>query len=91
MAAVSASENKQLLSDLKSALYAAKICSYAQGFMLLREAAKEYKWDLNYGDIALMWRGGCIIGTVYQIEGKAHVEMVWLFFEFRTSTKDTHS
>ncbi|RUY14797.1 NADP-dependent phosphogluconate dehydrogenase, partial [Mesorhizobium sp. M7A.F.Ca.CA.001.13.2.1] len=38
-----------------------KIISYAQGYMLMRAAAKEYKWDLNYGGIALMWRGGCII------------------------------
>lgn len=43
------------------ALYASKIISYAQGFMLLREAAKEAGWNLNYAGIALMWRGGCII------------------------------
>lgn len=43
------------------ALYASKIISYAQGFMLLRQAAKEFGWFLNYGAIALMWRGGCII------------------------------
>lgn len=43
------------------ALYASKIVSYAQGFMLMREAAKEFGWNLNYGGIALMWRGGCII------------------------------
>lgn len=43
------------------ALYASKIISYAQGFMLLRQAAKEFGWSLNYGGIALMWRGGCII------------------------------
>jgi len=50
-----------LIDDLGKALYAAKIISYAQGFMLLREAAAEYGWRLNYGSIALMWRGGCII------------------------------
>jgi len=49
------------VEDLGKALYAAKIISYAQGFMLLREAASEYAWNLNYGSIALMWRGGCII------------------------------
>ncbi len=49
------------IEDLGKALYAAKIISYAQGFMLLREAASEYTWHLNYGSIALMWRGGCII------------------------------
>ncbi|XP_030382528.1 6-phosphogluconate dehydrogenase, decarboxylating [Scaptodrosophila lebanonensis] len=51
----------QFLDDIKQALYCAKIVSYAQGFMLMREAAKENKWTLNYGGIALMWRGGCII------------------------------
>ncbi|KAI9221591.1 6-phosphogluconate dehydrogenase [Blastocladiella britannica] len=49
------------LKDLENALYAAKLISYAQGFMLLREAAKEQGWTLNNGGIALMWRGGCII------------------------------
>ncbi|MDD5729017.1 MAG: decarboxylating NADP(+)-dependent phosphogluconate dehydrogenase [Victivallales bacterium] len=47
--------------DVRNALYASKICSYAQGFQLLRTAAAEYGWDLKYGEIALMWRGGCII------------------------------
>jgi 6-phosphogluconate dehydrogenase len=46
---------------IRKALYASKICSYAQGFQLMRMAAEEYKWDLNYGNIALMWRAGCII------------------------------
>ena len=49
------------IEDIRSAVYAAKIISYAQGFMELREAAKEHGWNLNYGGIALMWRGGCII------------------------------
>jgi 6-phosphogluconate dehydrogenase len=52
---------KKLIEKVRQALYASKIVSYAQGYMLLREAAKEQKWDLNYGNIALMWRGGCII------------------------------
>ncbi|OGS34687.1 MAG: phosphogluconate dehydrogenase (NADP(+)-dependent, decarboxylating) [Elusimicrobia bacterium RIFOXYB2_FULL_49_7] len=52
---------KAFVKDLEKALYASKIVSYAQGFMLMREAAKEYKWNLNNGGIALMWRGGCII------------------------------
>lgn len=56
---------KQFLEDLKQALYAAKIVSYAQGFMLLHEAAKVHNWDLDYGSIALMWRGGCIIRSVF--------------------------
>ena len=49
------------IEDIKSALYASKIVSYAQGYMLLRAAAAENGWKLNYGGIALMWRGGCII------------------------------
>jgi 6-phosphogluconate dehydrogenase len=52
---------KAFIEDIKSALYASKIVSYAQGYMLFRAAAKEYGWNLNYGGIALMWRGGCII------------------------------
>ena len=52
---------KAFIEDIKSALYASKIVSYAQGYMLMRAAAKEYGWKLNYGGIALMWRGGCII------------------------------
>jgi 6-phosphogluconate dehydrogenase len=54
-------KRKQFIEDIKSALYASKIVSYAQGYMLMRSAAKEYGWNLNYGGIALMWRGGCII------------------------------
>jgi 6-phosphogluconate dehydrogenase len=49
------------IEDIRNALYASKIVSYAQGYMLMRAAAKEYGWNLNYGGIALMWRGGCII------------------------------
>jgi 6-phosphogluconate dehydrogenase len=55
-------EAKQaFINDIRDALYASKIVSYAQGYMLLRAAAAEYRWNLNYGGIALMWRGGCII------------------------------
>ncbi len=56
---------KQFITDLKMALYGAKIISYAQGYNLMTEAAKEYGWNLNYGGIALMWRGGCIIRSVF--------------------------
>lgn len=52
---------ENLLEAIKEALYAAKICSYAQGFSLMREAAKEYNWQLNMGEISMIWRGGCII------------------------------
>ncbi|MBN1787523.1 MAG: decarboxylating NADP(+)-dependent phosphogluconate dehydrogenase [Sedimentisphaerales bacterium] len=58
-------DKKAMVDDLKKALYASKIVSYAQGYQLMRAAAKEYKWDLNYGGIALMWRGGCIIRSVF--------------------------
>ncbi len=53
------------LKDLEKALFASKIVSYAQGFTLLRAAAEEFKWDLNYGGIALLWRGGCIIRSAF--------------------------
>jgi 6-phosphogluconate dehydrogenase len=53
------------VADLQQALYAAKIISYAQGYMLMQAAAKEYGWNLNYGGIALMWRGGCIIRSAF--------------------------
>ncbi|MEG1523565.1 MAG: decarboxylating NADP(+)-dependent phosphogluconate dehydrogenase [Clostridia bacterium] len=49
------------IEDIRKALYASKIISYAQGYTLMRAAAKTYGWNLNYGGIALMWRGGCII------------------------------
>jgi 6-phosphogluconate dehydrogenase len=58
-------DRQAFLDDLEQALYASKIISYTQGFVLLQEAAKEYKWDLNYGGIALLWRGGCIIRSVF--------------------------
>src|SRR5262245_6402986 len=54
-------DKKSFVDATRDALYASKIVSYTQGYMLMRAAAKEYKWDLNYGGIALMWRGGCII------------------------------
>lgn len=54
-------DKENYINAVKQALYASKIISYTQGYMLMREAASEYKWNLNYGGIALMWRGGCII------------------------------
>ncbi|CAO3684272.1 unnamed protein product [Umbelopsis ramanniana] len=58
-------DKKKFLDQLGQALYAAKIVSYAQGFMLMRQAAKENNWKLNNAGIALMWRGGCIIRSVF--------------------------
>ncbi|CAG5118466.1 unnamed protein product [Candidula unifasciata] len=58
-------EKKDFIEDIRQALYASKIVSYAQGFMLMRETAKELNWRLNFGSIALMWRGGCIIRSAF--------------------------
>ncbi len=58
-------DRKAFLEDIRKALYASKIISYAQGYTLMRAAAKTYGWNLNYGGIALMWRGGCIIRSVF--------------------------
>ena len=55
----------KFINGIKEALYASKIVSYAQGYMLMKAAAAEYKWKLNYGGIALMWRGGCIIRSAF--------------------------
>jgi 6-phosphogluconate dehydrogenase len=58
-------DKKVFIEDIRQALLASKLVSYAQGFMLLREAAREYNWDLNYGGIALVWRAGCIIRSAF--------------------------
>ena len=58
-------DKSALLQDLEHALYASKIVSYAQGFTLMRAAAAEFEWNLNYGGVALMWRGGCIIRSAF--------------------------
>ncbi len=58
-------DKEAFIEDIRKALYASKIISYAQGFTLMRSAAKTYGWNLNYGGIALMWRGGCIIRSIF--------------------------
>ena len=58
-------DKAELIEAIRQALYASKIISYAQGYTLMRSAAKTYNWNLNYGGIALMWRGGCIIRSVF--------------------------
>lgn len=64
--------NKEaMVESIRQALYASKIVSYAQGYVLMRSAAKSYSWNLNYGEIALMWRGGCIIRSVFLEKIKA--------------------
>ena len=60
-----AGDRDAMVADLEKALYASKIVSYAQGYQLMRAAAADYGWKLNYGGIALMWRGGCIIRSVF--------------------------
>ena len=65
------SGDHELIEQIRQALYASKIVSYAQGYMLMRAAATEYGWDLNYGGIALMWRGGCIIRSRFLGDIKA--------------------
>lgn len=84
----------EFLNHIKYALYCSKIVSYAQGFMLMREAAKDYNWNLNYGGIALMWRGGCIIRRcVFLVESTCSLEsahiclltlilLIFIFFPF---------
>ncbi|MBN1763712.1 MAG: decarboxylating NADP(+)-dependent phosphogluconate dehydrogenase [Sedimentisphaerales bacterium] len=58
-------DKQSFINDLRQALYASKIVSYAQGYQLMRAAAQEHNWNLNYGGIALMWRGGCIIRSAF--------------------------
>jgi 6-phosphogluconate dehydrogenase len=58
-------DRQAFVEDVRQALYASKIVSYAQGYTLMRAAAKERGWNLNYGGVALMWRGGCIIRSVF--------------------------
>jgi 6-phosphogluconate dehydrogenase len=58
-------DRQAFVEDIRRALLASKIVSYAQGFMLMREASKEYRWNLNYGGVALVWRGGCIIRSAF--------------------------
>ena len=58
-------DHKKFIEAIRQALYASKIISYTQGYMLMRAAAKEHRWNLNYGGIALMWRGGCIIRSAF--------------------------
>lgn len=66
-----AGERKTFIEDVRRALYCSKMISYAQGYMLLREAAKDQGWNLNFGGIALMWRGGCIIRSRFLEKIKA--------------------
>jgi 6-phosphogluconate dehydrogenase len=64
-ASATLTDRKAFIEAVRQALYASKICSYAQGFVQLQHAAKEHDWPLKYGDIALLWRGGCIIRAAF--------------------------
>jgi 6-phosphogluconate dehydrogenase len=64
-APIAIADRAAFIEEVRRALFCSKIISYAQGYMLLREAAKEYGWNLNFGGIALMWRGGCIIRSQF--------------------------
>ena len=64
-------DKRAFIDDIEKALLASKIISYAQGFMLMRSASETYEWNLDYGDIALLWRGGCIIRSAFLANIKA--------------------
>lgn len=70
-----AGAKQPMIEHIRQALFASKIVSYAQGFMLLREAAREYKWNLNYGNIAMVWREGCIIRSAFLAKIKQAYEI----------------
>jgi len=67
-------DNKDLIEAIRQALYASKLVSYAQGFVLIKAASEEYKWNIDYGSVALMWRGGCIIRSTFLGEIKKAFE-----------------
>src|SRR5437868_1224351 len=89
-------DRAKLIEGIRQALYASKIVSYAQGYMLMRAAAKEYKWNLNYGGIALMWRGGCIIRSRFlgkikeAFENNPKLTNLLLDNYFRGEIKESH-
>jgi 6-phosphogluconate dehydrogenase len=64
-AAAFTGDKAEMVEAIREALYASKICSYAQGFQLMREAQKEYNWELNFGEISQIFRGGCIIRAAF--------------------------
>lgn len=85
---------KPLIDAIHDGLYAAKIISYAQGFMLMRQAAQTYQWHLRYGDIALLWRGGCIIRSRFlnnikqAFDAQPHLENLLLDDFFAQAIQD---
>jgi 6-phosphogluconate dehydrogenase len=67
----SSADREDFVNQVRKALFASKICSYAQGFFQLQAAAKEYGWEIDYGGIAMLWRGGCIIRAAFLEDIKA--------------------
>ncbi len=96
-AGVNIGDKKQFIEAVKQALYASKICSYAQGYVQLQAAAKEHNWPLNYGDIALLWRGGCIIRAQFlerikeAFDAHPNLENLLLFPFFTEALKKAQS
>ena len=92
-AGVNIGDKKQFIEAVRQALYASKICSYAQGFVQLQAAAKEHDWPLNYGDCAMLWRGGCIIRAAFldrikeAFDAQPNLENLLLFPYFAEATK----
>jgi len=90
-------DKNEFINAVHDALYASKIISYAQGFMLMRQAADEYGWSLSYGDIALMWRGGCIIRSTFlanikqAYEENSNLENLLLNDFFTNAIEDSQS
>ncbi|MEE3220976.1 MAG: NADP-dependent phosphogluconate dehydrogenase, partial [Planctomycetota bacterium] len=88
-AAVYSGDRDTFVEQVRQALYASKICSYAQGFVQLQAAADEHQWNLNYGNIAMLWRGGCIIRAQFldrikeAFDGDANLENLLLHPYFR--------
>ena len=86
-------DRKQFIEAVRHALYASKICSYAQGFVQLQAAAEEHKWPLNYGNCALLWRGGCIIRAQFldsikeAFDANPKLENLLLHSYFQEATK----
>lgn len=84
-------DREAFIDDVRQALYASKLCSYAQGFVQLAAAAEEFGWNLNYGDIALLWRGGCIIRSTFlqdiktAFDGQPNLENLLLDDFFRSA------
>jgi 6-phosphogluconate dehydrogenase len=91
-AGVNILDKKAFIEAVRQALYASKICSYAQGFVQLQAAAQEHNWPLNYGDCAMLWRGGCIIRAQFldrikeAFDAQPNLENLLLFPYFQQAT-----